>query len=107
MVCYDMLDQLQQYKKYLDSMKLIRVPLHNPQPAAVATAGPSATDVPSTQSVTTAQGTFLESPLTTISSRFHERNNEDMRISQEIPSFCAHVVSNVDAYGIIFYLLVL
>ena len=57
-VCYDMLDQLQQYKKYLESMKLVRVPLHTPHSGGVAMAVASATDVPSAQSLTTAQGEF-------------------------------------------------
>ena len=57
-VCYNMLDHLEQYKQYLESMKLIHIPLH--VKAAVSTSSniPTATaDQPSgSQSTTATQG---------------------------------------------------
>ena len=58
-VCYNMLDHLQQYKQYLDSMKLIRVPVHSNASASAASINqPSSEQLPGSQSTTAAQGEY-------------------------------------------------
>ena len=55
-VCYNMLDHLEQYKQYLDSMKLIHVPVHMKPSASVASIIQPTTDLAPSQSATATQG---------------------------------------------------
>ena len=57
-VCYNMLDHLEQYKQYLDSMKLIHIPLHVKASVSTSSNIPTATaDQPlGSQSTTATQG---------------------------------------------------
>ena len=51
-----MLDHLEQYKQYLDSMKLIHVPVHMKPSASVASIIQPTTDLAPSQSATATQG---------------------------------------------------
>ena len=55
-VCYNMLDHLEQYKQYLDSMKLVHVPVHMKPSASGSSIIQPATDVGPSQSATATQG---------------------------------------------------
>ncbi|KAJ7321770.1 Sperm-associated antigen 17 [Desmophyllum pertusum] len=58
-VCYNMLDHLQQYKQYLDSMTLIRVPVHSNASASAASINqPSSEQLPGSQSDNSCSGLF-------------------------------------------------
>ena len=59
-VCYNMLDHLEQYKQYLESMKLIHVPLHVKATASSLSTIPTATadQLPGSQSTTATQGQY-------------------------------------------------
>ncbi|XP_078373230.1 sperm-associated antigen 17-like isoform X2 [Oculina patagonica] len=55
-VCYNMLDHLEQYKQYLDSMKLIHVPVHTkPSASASSVIQTTADQLPGSQSVAATQ----------------------------------------------------
>ena len=54
-VCYNMLDHLEQYKQYLDSMKLIHVPVHMKSSASASSIMQPATDPATMQSATAIQ----------------------------------------------------
>ena len=51
-----MLDHLEQYKQYLDSMKLVHVPVHMKPSASGSSIIQPATDVGPSQSATATQG---------------------------------------------------
>lgn len=55
-VCYNMLDHLEQYKQYLDSMKLVHVPVHTKASASAPSILQPSTDIGPSQSVATTQG---------------------------------------------------
>lgn len=57
-VCYNMLDHLEQYKQYLESMKLIHIPLHVKATVSTLSNIPTATadQLPGSQSTTATQG---------------------------------------------------
>jgi len=55
-VCYNMLDHLEQYKHYLDSMKLIHVPVHTKPSASTSSIMQPTTDPTPSQSVSATQG---------------------------------------------------
>jgi len=59
-VCYNMLDHLEQYKQYLESMKLTHVPLHVKAVASSSSNIPTATadQLPGSQSTTATQGEY-------------------------------------------------
>lgn len=57
-VCYNMLDHLEQYKQYLESMKLIHIPLHVRATVSTSSNIPTTTadQLPGSQSATATQG---------------------------------------------------
>ena len=57
-VCYNMLDHLEQYKQYLESMKLIHIPLHVKATVSTSSNIPTVTadQLPGSQSTTATQG---------------------------------------------------
>lgn len=58
-----MLDHLEQYKQYLDSMKLIHVPVHMKPSASVASIIQPTTDLAPSQSATATQGISKQNKL--------------------------------------------
>jgi len=59
-VCYNMLDHLEQYKQYLESMKLIHIPLHVKATVSTSSNIPPATadQLSGSQSTTATQGEY-------------------------------------------------
>ncbi|XP_068698646.1 sperm-associated antigen 17-like [Montipora foliosa] len=73
-VCYNMLDHLEQYKQYLDSMKLVHVPVHTKASASASSILQPSTDIGPSQSVATTQAPdSLQTPVPVeVDSRYYK-----------------------------------